>query len=234
MTDDLLVEKVREIGSSLGMSPLSLDKAVAKHKDDMRTYYRKLKKRWEIANKHLESEHSKRWFNQESLKSSARHTKEKDENYRRILADRQRLPLSVRLQSAFAKKELLESRLKSPSLDGNVGVNAEGAIGPVGYRADGPPEPPTIDVELHKIVITKHLESIERAIDAYQGLCPAGPLTEKQKDELLWSLAGVPSEVVARDFPELSWGQRSVEIHRGKLAEKKGVVVSPKTGLEKD
>lgn len=229
MTDDLLIEKVRELGVKLGMKPLAIDKAVSKHRTDLRTYYRKLRDRNRVANAHLESEHNRRWFDQESIKSEVRHKKEKEEQHRQRLQQRAQLPLGHRLQSVLAKAQMYDSRAKSPSLGHDGGVSAEGPLGPPGAFTD---QPPMIDLQPSTLIIEKHLERMEARVDAFLGLRPPVQWTEKEKAELLDSLVGIHSAEVAASFPELG-SQRTIEIWRKDRAETRGIEVHPSTGVTK-
>lgn len=224
-----LQELVMDYAKRLGMTSRETDGALAKHKGDLKNYVRTLRDRVATANKHLESAHRKREFEQWSMVSQARHAGEKQEYYARVLDQRARLSIEVRLQSVLRRAALYDSNAKSPALGSNGGQNADSPLGPPGSFTG---QPPSIDLEDSLRVIEKHVERMEKRVDGFLGLCAPEALTEKEKGELLDSLVGLHSKVVSESFPELG-SQRTVEKHRLDRATMRGVEVSPSTGEEK-
>ncbi len=220
-----LQERITKYAKQLGMSSREIDGALNKHRHDLRTYVRTLGDRVAAANRHLETEHSKRWYEQESIKSQARHDEEKTNYHHGVVEKRKNQSLEMRLQSVLARARLYDSRAKSPSLGGNGGANSEAPLGPPGSFTG---QPPTIDLEDSKRVIEKHLERMEAKVDGYLGLRPPVAWSEKEKRELLKSLEGMHSAQVAEAFSELG-SQRTIEKWRLELDPS----CSPSTGVAK-
>ena len=210
----------------LGMSSRETDSALSKHKGDLKNYVRTLRDRVAVANRHLESAHRKREFEQWSMVSEAKHAGEKQEYYQRVLDQRARLSIEVRLQSVLRRAALYDSNAKSPALGSNGGQNADSPLGPPGSFTG---QPPTIDLDTSLKIIERHVERMEQRVDAFLGLCPPVQFTEKEKGELLDSLKGMHSAQVSESFPELG-SQRTIEKWRVDRATMRGVEVSPSTG----
>lgn len=176
-----------------------------------------------------------------SRRARERFDDEREERLAQRRRSRELLPLGTRFNQAMALVELLQGASARPIATAR---SSSGDPNPMGAN---PGHVSGIDVEESVAWIRRHIEQIELAIDAEQGLLERSPVGDRPgaagaiesarmtkaefRDGYVFdNFQGVRSDQVAEEAPYLGTSARTIERARLAEAERRGVKVRPVTG----